>query len=62
VAGFEVPADTLLDGSTDNASLAPDVWAHQHPEAKRHYCQDERQQRETAQTVLCKKRPGLTIA
>jgi len=50
--------DALLAASTDNSSLAHDVSAQQHPEAKRAYCQDERQQRESARTVRREKPPG----
>ncbi len=52
--------DALLAGSTDYASLAPDVWAQQHPEAIRDYRQEERQQRETARTVRREERPDAT--
>lgn len=44
-------SDALLAGPTDNATLAHEVSAQQHPAAKRHYCQDERQPRETARAV-----------
>ena len=37
--------DTLLQGSTDYASLRPDVWAQSHPESVRQYRAEERRQR-----------------
>lgn len=37
--------DTLLQGSTDYASLRPDVWAESHPESVRQYRAEERRQR-----------------
>ena len=43
--------DALLAGSTDYESLAPDVWARNHPETIRVYRQEERQDRETAKAI-----------
>ena len=55
--------DALLAGSTDYESLAPDVWARNHPEAIRVYRQQERQDRETAKAIRRAERldgpPGL---
>jgi hypothetical protein len=41
--------DALLSGSTDYASLRPDVWASNHPDQIRAYRVEERQQRSERQ-------------
>lgn len=43
--------DALLAGSTDYASLRPDIWAAAHPEAIRTYRQEERRDRFARQTA-----------
>ena len=52
--------DALLTGSTDYASLAPERWAQEHPEAIRVYRREERSQRRDAQRDRRQKRRQLT--
>ena len=52
--------DALLTGSTDYASLAPERWAQEHPEAIRVYRREERSQRRDTQRDRRQKRRQLT--